>query len=690
MPQNYSGKNLRGRSFRGKNLEGANFSGADIRSADFSGANLTGANFSNARLGLQRRWAIFLVLISWVLMSISGFLSAIAGYFVAALIFQPAKGSEIAYQTAGFAVVIILIIFCFVTTRQGIQAGLRAGAGALALAVAGALVFTFARAVAGALAFAVAFAGAFAVAFAGTFAVAFAGTFAVAFAFAFAGAFAFAFAFAFAGALVIVLFSTYIGWRAFKGDPKHALIRDIAVAFAAIRGTSFRKANLSNANFSAVTLKSTDFRLAILTRTNFHKTKKLDRVRPGTTYLQKAQVREVLVTGEVQDKNFDRQDLRGVNFKRANLVDASFISADLSEANLQDADLSKANLVQAQLDGTDFTGAILTGAYIKDWNITSNTKFDRVRCKYVYMRLLTKENSNLLRKPDNNLEVFKDGEFGDFIKPLVDTLDLYHNQGVDPRAIAISFKQLAENHPEAELRIVGMEVKGEDKFLLRAKTVDIADKSSLSQEYFEIYNELKALAQQELKALISEKDSRILSLENMVETVLKRPSFYSNVEQVGFMTNNPDGISQNVSGGTMHGGMQASQGNNNTQNQGDTTGSDGRNINTGGGNYNERIQGNYVQGNYYAAQRQSLAEAATEIQTLLERLDKSYPTDTTAGKMAIATQAIEYIDSDPTLTQRVLSALKAGGVQALAQFLNHPAASFVIGALEDWQKTKSS
>ena len=49
----------------------------------------------------------------------------------------------------------------------------------------------------------------------------------------------------------------------------------------------------------------------------------------------------------------------------------------------------------------------------------------------------------------------------DFIKPIVDTLDLYHHQGVDPRAIAISFKELAEKHPEAELRIVGMEVKGE-------------------------------------------------------------------------------------------------------------------------------------------------------------------------------------------------------------------------------------
>ncbi len=95
----------------------------------------------------------------------------------------------------------------------------------------------------------------------------------------------------------------------------------------------------------------------------------LDRVRPGGTYLQHTQLRQVLVTGHGQDKNFDRQDLRGVNIAGANLADASLIGADLSSANLQDADLSRAKLVQTQLDETDLTGATLTGAYIEDWGI---------------------------------------------------------------------------------------------------------------------------------------------------------------------------------------------------------------------------------------------------------------------------------------------------------------------------------
>ena len=246
----------------------------------------------------------------------------------------------------------------------------------------------------------------------------------------------------------------------------------------------------------------------------------------------------VLVTGRGQEQNFDRQDLRFVNFKGAILIDTSFIGTDLSGANLQDANLSRAKLVQAQLDGTDLTGATLTGAYIQDWGITSETKFDGVRCEYVHMRLPTKENPDPWRKPDNREEVFGDGEFGDFIKPIVDTLDLYHNQGVDPRAIAISFKQLAENHPDAELEIVAMEKRGEDKFLLRTKTASDTDKSQLSQEYFDTYNQLKGLSEQEIRFLLQEQGSEIHDLKKSVQSMLQGSSSYI-TKTILILTANP-------------------------------------------------------------------------------------------------------------------------------------------------------
>jgi uncharacterized protein YjbI with pentapeptide repeats len=365
-----------------------------------------------------------------------------------------------------------------------------------------------------------------------------------------------------------VLLGAYIGWQGLAGDEKHAWVRPIAIAFAATGGTSFYKANLTDADFTSATLKSTDFRRANLTRTCWRNAEKLDRVRPGTTYLQDAKVRQLLITGQGQDQNFDGKNLRGINLQGANLADASFIGAELSEANLQDAGLSRAKLVQTQLDEADLTGATLTGAFIEDWGITSHTKLQGIRCRYVFMHLPTKDDPEPRRKPDNREEEFDDGDFADFIKPIVDTLDLYHSQGVDPRAIAISFKQLAENHPEAELRIAAMEARGEDKFLLRAATAPDSDRSALSAEYFTTYNQIKALAEAEVQKLLAEKDSRISSLENMVETALQRPSFYTNtqVEQVGIMTNNPGGFSV---GGSVGGDIRNLQGDNNRAIQGD-------------------------------------------------------------------------------------------------------------------------
>ena len=336
--------------------------------------------------------------------------------------------------------------------------------------------------------------------------------------------------------------------------------------------------------------------------------------------------------------------LRGVNLQGANLTDASFIGTNLNEANLEDTDLSRAKLVQTQLDEADLTGATLTGATIEDWGITSHTKLQGVRCRYVFMRLPTKDDPNPRRKPDNWEEEFEDGDFAEFIKPIVDTLDLYHNQGVDPRAIAISFKQLAENNPDAELEIVAMEKRGKDKFLLRAATAPNADRSKLHAEYFTTYNEIKALAEAEVQALLAEKDSRISSLENMVETALQRPSFYAQTynHQGDTMSQAPKKISKHdLRGATFAGGFVDA----------DTV-------------HAQQIGGDI--NNYPPEQRQNLADAAAEIQQLLQQLEQSYPNATEVEKQsALAVTLQQEIKQNPTFRARLKNALKEGGIEAL-------------------------
>lgn len=274
------------------------------------------------------------------------------------------------------------------------------------------------------------------------------------------------------------------------------------------------------------------------------------------------------------------------------------------------------------------------------------------------MRLPTEENPDPFRKPDNNEEVFAKGEFSVFIKPIFDTLDLYHTSHVDPRAIAIALNKLFENNPDAQLGIQAMEKRG-DNFLIRLATSPEANRSQLSAEYFKDYNQIKAL-NEVLKARLSEKDDRIKSLDIMIATLVNRPTLYAvNYHNIG------DPMSDKSS------------------NQYNQSGNFGIGHNSGG-----PIQpGAKVAGVLNEAEPQNLAAAAADIQKLLEQLEKYYPTNTTTGKMVIATEAIKQIENDPTLMPRVLSAIRAGGASAFEAFLNHPAASFVINALQDWQET---
>ena len=82
-------------------------------------------------------------------------------------------------------------------------------------------------------------------------------------------------------------------------------------------------------------------------------------------------------------------------------------------------------------------------------------------------------------------------------------------------------------------------------------------------------------------------------------------------------------------------------------------------------------------------------QTALEVQNLLVQLSVDKPLETKSQQMTIAAKAVEVIEAKPELKQRVISALKAGGVAAFETVLDHPALSFFIAAIEDWQETAS-
>ncbi|MFM6819210.1 MAG: pentapeptide repeat-containing protein, partial [Dolichospermum sp.] len=269
MPPNYSGQNLRGRSFKGQNLTGANFSKADIRGVDFTNANLKGADFTGAKAGLQRRWVIGLLIITLLLSALSGLFSTAS----VVLVYYAFDKNII----AGIVALVTLVIFCIITARKSLLAGL--GMVAVAFGIIAVSSVTIASSIQGISIglLVLAFTGVVtcSVTFTFVFSFAFTFIFAIFFTIFFASIFAIILgnffphvpiAIVFAVAVVFVIFSAYIGWRSLNGDKRDTWLRSYAIVFAATGGTSFHGADLTDADFTGATLKNTDFRKANLTR----------------------------------------------------------------------------------------------------------------------------------------------------------------------------------------------------------------------------------------------------------------------------------------------------------------------------------------------------------------------------------------------------------------------------------------
>ncbi len=508
MPQNFSGKNLRGRNFKGQNLTGAKFIGADIRGANFANAILTEADFTRAKAGLQRHWTIFLVTISLFLSLISGLRSAraslwIADFFTPDIIKQYTIGP-------GVVVLIVLAISFIAIIRQGLGAVTGAGAGVVALAVAGAVAMAVAAAGAGAVevaargavavAAAVLAAGEAAVAVAAAAAVAgvgaAAGEAAVAVAAAAAGAAAVAAVVAAAGAAAVAVVAAvaatglgiYVAWRALVGDEKHALIRTIAFAFAATGGTSFRNADLTDANFIEATLKSTDFRTANLTRTCFRNTEKLDRARVGNSILADTRVRQLLITGDGYKKSYVGADLQGANLTGVNLHEANLKQANLSEATLHLANLEWANLTKTQALATNFTEAYLTGACLEAWNIDANTKLNRVNCRFVYLLENAKPGTDdRERRPHHITKCFEPGDFQKLYQKIMTTVQILLKDGINPEAFTAAFQKLMQEFPDITPESIQGVEKKENDVLLTLKVPEGTDKGKVEQNWDEVY-----------------------------------------------------------------------------------------------------------------------------------------------------------------------------------------------------------
>ena len=539
MPQDFSGQNLRGRNFKGQDLTGANFSHADIRGANFTDSILIGANFSHAKAGLPSQWKFLLLAFSLIVAFFAGVAAAVGGAFVGSFL---ATKYEKFFTYPGIFYFIACIGFISLLVFKEVKSVFTLSMG-IAFTFVLVLTFSFGLSVevAGPVGFALVLililAFIFALALALTFAEAVAEKFTFAVNLTLCGSaiglllvtFGPKFADVRAGAAIGMLFgtysvtfiSTYISWRAKAEDMRFLWLKNLAVEYAAIKGTYFQGSDLTHANFTKAILNNTDYSNAHLTRAWFNKAQKLDRAKADNTILAKPLIRDLLVTGIGAGKSYVGANLKGANLIGADLNSANLKGANISEANFQATNLEAANLTLTEAIGTDFTSAQMTGACVEAWNIESNTKLDNVDCRFIYLLEYPKPGTDDRERRPSSGE-FAPGEFTKLFQEVLTTVDLIFRNGVDWKAFIPAFQKVKVENEDTELTIQSIENKGDGVVVVRVSVPPDTNKAKIHSEFTQNYDLALKAIEEKYQSKIESKDEQITLYRQQLEDSRQR------------------------------------------------------------------------------------------------------------------------------------------------------------------------
>ncbi|MCC3532096.1 MAG: pentapeptide repeat-containing protein [Microcoleus sp. PH2017_22_RUC_O_B] len=363
-----------------------------------------------------------------------------------------------------------------------------------------------------------------------------------------------------------------------KVDFSEADLTGINLYQADLSNSILYRTNLSNATLIKCDISGSDLNQAILTRASLT----MANLHASDVYGANLLGAD-LKMADLSSANFSRTNFKFANLNRANVTQASFIKANFEGANLS----------ALQALGTDFTQAKFSGACVEDWNINIHTKLDDIICKYIYLSAGDGEDYQE-RRPSSENDYFAFGDFKLLVSRTFITVDLIFQNGIDWEALLNSFLRFKIENNGVDLPIEAIENKGNGDFVIRVSVPPDSDKSAIEKFIKVQYEFFCQTLEDKYRSQLKLKDIEIQSyrrentnLMNVLEWQSVRPIVST-------------AISESV------------------------TMSDSRHINTGGGSYYESIDtggGSYIQGNYINMS-QNLAQAATQIQDLLEQLQK--------------------------------------------------------------------
>lgn len=300
MSQDFSGQNLRGKSFRGLDMSGADFSYCKLQGANFSKAILQEANFSNSSMGLSTKVISLLIILCLVLSLLLGLCGFVAGIFLPVTF--TAEFIKINTILPGLGICLVVSILSLLTFFTNFKLGLigsaitlfgitmvaeimgsiqkisqtiillvpRLGALALCLAIISILIIALLVTIAGLVN---PFLGVFCALIMGslaTISIGFSTGLTIAALITRASMNTTLSLLATNVILMLLLtgVATYMAWRGLSGDRRYLWIVNSAL-FLIGRGTNFQQADLTNADFTAASLKCANFEKANLTGTRF-------------------------------------------------------------------------------------------------------------------------------------------------------------------------------------------------------------------------------------------------------------------------------------------------------------------------------------------------------------------------------------------------------------------------------------
>jgi hypothetical protein len=352
---------------------------------------------------------------------------------------------------------------------------------------------------------------------------------------------------------------------------------------------NLRNAFLGNADLKCANLENADLKNASLWKADLGYAN-LENADLKNASLWKADLRNAnleyadLENANLRNAFLENADLGNANLENANLGNANLGNANLGNANLGNANLENANLENANLFRviglrTAFKGATLTGVCIEDWNINSETNFEEVICDYIYFKRFGEE-----RRPSDSNKNFKPGEFVKLFEKSIETVDLIFLGGIDWQIFLTVFQELQLESESGELLIQAIEKKRNGAFVIRVDLPVGLDKKEIRVSFWSKYKPLlkakdrkiKLLSQQEgfdsqQMEIIRKDNTKLLGI---IETMVEKEKIKYDLSVAKF----------------------------------------------GGGFAGEDYTGNLIH-NYAPEQKQTLAEAAAEIQKLLKQLE---------------------------------------------------------------------